>query len=695
MPLQYLHTSAKRGLEPGKSGFCCVARDRELPIDLARELERLSRYDHIPSKSNPIILRHLQVSIRSGNYHVLSRLRDAGTDYSKRNNHIAHHLAFTQDEAISLPDPATILLFWKGWKDAWLEPPRVLGERDRFDIHDLNSTSDSILQKFGTLVDESEPQAQVFLIAEGQEHDLALHFRNELLKLPVSKRWDVPFTNFILASDRPTLFHWSANWKGRSLPFELIANPAPPPPAPETVIASEPISPPTPQASTTSARFAKNAPTIEIPEELTRKSRRRPKRKWTRKRFAKTLNFGLGALGAVCMGIILYLFYNFNNPSQPTSDTDGESIAPIPTPKAVTSIPSTDVRAQWNSLVQAKQLFEDANKAMALAEQLAEQGDSKPLQIVRVLSKANDLANASPSQATALAIAPSLVRNAANHWELNSILASELAEQGLALLPQTLFEQLSILTAQSNPADRVYERLLHDRFLPEDAEIGLKALRRNAKDRLGARNLESMAPAEDYLALWQTLASDARLESISKVENAFEISPLTGFFAVDEDGMLLRPNQTDITQHLVELYEQFLLPRFSSFGNAPEFREALKEANRDFDSSIEAAKAIYEVLSTAQTQTISLRKRLETIRLQWQETFIRDDLMESTMINFNLERLASSKRELLQLQRQFDRQTLIDLKALKSVLNTIDAAEQTLARIDSQASWILLRHIGE
>ncbi len=302
-----------------------MARDRELPVDLARELERLSRYEHIVGKSNPIILRHLQVSIRSGNYHVLSRLHDAGTDYSKRNNHIAHHLAFTQDEALSLPDPATILLFWKGWKDAWLEPPRVLGDRDRFEIGDLSTSFASNLPKFSALVDQGEPQAQAFQIAEGQEYDLALHYRNELLKLPVSMRWDVPFTNFILLSDRPTLFHWSANWTGRALPFELSVTSVAKKNPPKAQVPSEPAPPPPKaQATTASARFARNAPTVEIPEELSRKARRRPKRKWTRKRFANTLNFGLSALGLVCVGIALYLFYNYKMPPIASSKPNGD-----------------------------------------------------------------------------------------------------------------------------------------------------------------------------------------------------------------------------------------------------------------------------------------------------------------------------------------------------------------------------------
>lgn len=690
MPLQYLHTSAKRGLEPGKSGFCCVARDRELPVDLARELERLSRYEHISGKSNPIILRHLQISIRSGSYHILSRLRDAGNDYSKRNNHIAHHLAFTQDEAVSLPDPATILLFWNGWKDAWIEPPRVLGNRDNFEIEDLNTSSDSIKPTFDSLVVEGEATPHVFQIAEGQEYDLAIHYRNELLKLPVSKRWDIPFTNFILVSDRPTLFNWIANWKGRILPFDLVATPVASQELPEqtkSTAASTPPPPDQPKPSTASARFAKNAPTVEVPEELSRASRRRPKRKWTHKRVANTLNLGLGALGLVCVGVILYLLYDYKSPTQSVPNLTTELESPVPSANEDLQTTSIDIRDQWNRLAQDNQLLERSDDALRLARQLAEQGDRAPFQIASILSKATQQG----STPVELTIPPSLIRKAEGYWELESILSNELAEQGFVLLPQMLSEQLAILSAQSNPADRVYERLLHDRFLLEEAEIGLKALRRTAKDQLVGKNLESITPAEDYLALWQTLANDNRLEPISKIETAFDINPLSGFFAVDEGGMLLSPERTDITRHLVKLYEQFLLPHFSSFGNAPEFRQALQSANGEFDSAIDAARAIYEVLSNAQPESTTLQKRLQTLREQWREIFIRDDLMKETMINFNFERLAASKLELAQLQKQFDQQTLTDLRTLESVLDTIDTAEQTLAQIDSRAVWTLLK----
>ena len=206
MPLQYLHTSARRGLEPGKSGFCCVARDRDLPPDLATELERLSRYEHFPDRENPWIARHLRISLRSGNYHVLSRLIDAGTDYSKRNNHIAHHLSFTEEEVVRLPDPATILLFWRGWRDSWKEPPRILNEQDAFSIQNLDTESTPLSDAFPTAIERGRPIEKPYTIEVGWERELALHYRNELLKLPAESRWNVVFTSFILTSDRPADF---------------------------------------------------------------------------------------------------------------------------------------------------------------------------------------------------------------------------------------------------------------------------------------------------------------------------------------------------------------------------------------------------------------------------------------------------------------------------------------------------------
>lgn len=679
MAFQYLYTSARRGLEPGKSGFCCVARDRQLPVDLARELDRLSRYDHISRRSNPIILRHMAVAVRSGNYHVLSRLRDAGADYSKRNNHIAHHLIVEAKDAATLPDPATILLFWKGWKDAWLEPPRVLGERDRFDIHDLATPTDVSTTDFETLVQGESISKTPLLIEEGQEFELALHYRNELLKLPPTDRWSVAFTNFILASDRPTDFSWLANWRGRDLPFELAApgdsGPSPPREEGDNAAPTKAAAAP----ATASAQFARNAPTVEIPEELTRKSRRRPKRKWTRKRFSTTLNLGIAAVAAICVGVIAYLAYNYKRPSPPPDQNSFEAQPPRVVNQAAAV---RDAETQWNEWVAQGQLLENVDQALPLAKALQAQGNANALPIVDLLALVAQRSEA------AIPVPNTLTADSDGVWTFHSPLAGELAGLRFALAPRSLTNALDSL--EGYPTIRVYEQLLAHSFQAEDAILGLSSLRRHAKDRISALDLEAVAAAREYRTLWRNLVDEGRLDSLRQLEAAFEINALAAFFAIDDDGMLMDSNENNITEHLVSLYERFLMPRFSSFGNNPEFRQALRSTSQEFESPIEAARAINAVFATAQAESPPLQSRLDRIRDAWQATFIRDDLMEETMIQFSFEGLASSKAELATLQSRFNRETLQELERSEAALAAIDAAEIDLGNLDRNTEWLLV-----
>ena len=82
--------------------------------------------------------------------------------------------------------------------------------------------------------------------------------------------------------------------------------------------------------------------------------------------------------------------------------------------------------------------------------------------------------------------------------------------------------------------------------------------------------------------------------------------------------------------------------------------------------------------------------KLENIRDQWRETFIRDDLMKETMINFNLERMANRKQNLSTLQSQFSQNTLADLDSTNQILDSIEKAEQSIQAIDSDSEWALL-----
>ena len=115
MPWQLIYTSAPRGLLSGQSGFCTVARSRDLREALVQRLEQISSYHYLrvaeaaTANRNPTVCAFRILDLRGSKYHVLTRILPCGLDFTARTNHLAHHLVFQADELAQLPSPAAIL----------------------------------------------------------------------------------------------------------------------------------------------------------------------------------------------------------------------------------------------------------------------------------------------------------------------------------------------------------------------------------------------------------------------------------------------------------------------------------------------------------------------------------------------------------------------------------------------------------
>ncbi|MFN9752512.1 MAG: hypothetical protein ACK57U_14125, partial [Planctomycetota bacterium] len=132
---ELIFTSARRGLQLGKSGFCTVASTAGMAENVARLLESLSGYRHLfppgppEAAANPVNFSHLISRVGGKDLHIFSRVADAGLDYSGRSNKLAHHLACDSSE---LPPggPAALLRsqpFETRWdREAERLPPRKL-----------------------------------------------------------------------------------------------------------------------------------------------------------------------------------------------------------------------------------------------------------------------------------------------------------------------------------------------------------------------------------------------------------------------------------------------------------------------------------------------------------------------------------------------------------------------------------------
>ncbi len=138
--LQLIYTSAPRLLEAGKTGFGTIARSRQIPTPLVTHLERLSTFDR---EAQVNALEFYSV-FRMGRmaWHIFSKVRDCGVDYTQRTNHLAHHFIVMEDsdemQQLLSTTPAKVMqALSSSWCSSWQTSPAWLPDNTQpLVIHD-------------------------------------------------------------------------------------------------------------------------------------------------------------------------------------------------------------------------------------------------------------------------------------------------------------------------------------------------------------------------------------------------------------------------------------------------------------------------------------------------------------------------------------------------------------------------------
>lgn len=131
MSHELVYTSATQGLKPGSYGFCTVMATEDLPKVLQDRLESLSGYEPAfaltdrRASLNPVNYSYLIVTVANQKLHLLSRVADAGADYSGRSNKLAHHVALQPNE-LTASGPALALATPGFCKTSFDGNPRAL-----------------------------------------------------------------------------------------------------------------------------------------------------------------------------------------------------------------------------------------------------------------------------------------------------------------------------------------------------------------------------------------------------------------------------------------------------------------------------------------------------------------------------------------------------------------------------------------
>ena len=226
MPQQLIYTSAQRGLVAGRSGHCTVARSAAMRDALMLQLEKFSYYQHLSLTGGQErrISACRVFEIRGTRYHVLSRIQDAGLDFTGRTNFLAHHLVLTPEEIRQFASPPIILARWSGWLNSWTKEPEQLENEEWGNLSELSSVvsvpaqnwqalSGEAANGYGMLETRSGSSFRVDNVSE--EQILALFAESlELLELRDPRRdfrvsaWQYTFTTSMQEQDNPADFRW-------------------------------------------------------------------------------------------------------------------------------------------------------------------------------------------------------------------------------------------------------------------------------------------------------------------------------------------------------------------------------------------------------------------------------------------------------------------------------------------------------
>ena len=224
MAWQLIYTSAPRLLDAGRSGFGTVARPRQMRALLTAAVERVSQFNRMPGFDEArIIYSHRHITIGGTRYSVLTRIRSAGADYTKRTNHIAHHIIVEQREIAALgpngPTPVDVLLS-ADWRDRWDEPPIYL--EDELPIASISRRC-ALPAQWWEAMTGSRRRAALLTAPDavrgcyiawendptGDPYQTApLCLFGESLLLRPDRAWDTTFTTNLQPSDEPSDFHW-------------------------------------------------------------------------------------------------------------------------------------------------------------------------------------------------------------------------------------------------------------------------------------------------------------------------------------------------------------------------------------------------------------------------------------------------------------------------------------------------------
>lgn len=192
MPLELIFTSVPKGVKPGSTGYCTVAKHKGIDRLLDQAVEKMCYYELMNHAAKPVVHTYRTLLLNTGTFHVLTRTCFSGSDHTGRTNYLSHNLIFEEAEALALRvSPAEIFLNASGWLSVWPhgQPPALMDDGMGKVTLPQPSADHSSLQTWqriagkGNLAHELGGYDQWKFITEGGEHLRTLSLLAEFASL--------------------------------------------------------------------------------------------------------------------------------------------------------------------------------------------------------------------------------------------------------------------------------------------------------------------------------------------------------------------------------------------------------------------------------------------------------------------------------------------------------------------------------
>ena len=112
MPLELIFTSVPKGVKPGSTGYCTVAKHKGIDRLLDQAIEKICYYELMNHPAKPVVCSYRIMRLNTGIFHVLTRTVYSGSDHTGRTNYLSHNLIFDQRRQYRNP-LARQIYFWQ------------------------------------------------------------------------------------------------------------------------------------------------------------------------------------------------------------------------------------------------------------------------------------------------------------------------------------------------------------------------------------------------------------------------------------------------------------------------------------------------------------------------------------------------------------------------------------------------------